>query len=188
MEALVFILIVVFSILLGKNENKKKAGAAKPAAKAGSVANARNAAPVKQAASKPVRQAAARRDPALFKRRLEALKQQAEAKLEEVSKALDAPPAKPAAAPAAQPVFAQGGSLSDDEGCVGGSMAHEHTEGETRAEHRRHVEELHRREAEETRATLAAQELAELNVQRMRRAVVMAEILDKPVALRRGRR
>ena len=182
MEALVFILIVVFSIVLGKNETKKKAGAAKP------VTKAKGTAPSKQAASKPVRQTAARRDSALFKRRLEALRQQAEAKLEEVSKAIDAPPAAPAAAPAAQPVFAQGGSLSDDEGCVGGSMAHEHTEGETREEHRRHVDELHRREAEETRATLAAQELATLNVQRMRRAVVMAEILDRPVALRRGRK
>ena len=179
MEALVFILIVVFSIVLGRNENKKKAGAAKPAAKA------KAAAPVKQAASKPVRQAAARRDPALFKRRLEELRKQAETRLEEASRAFDAPQAAPASAPAAQSVFAQGGSLSDEEGCVGGSMAHEHTEGESHEEHRRHVEELHRREAEETRATLAAQELAAMNVQRMRRAVVMAEILDKPVALRR---
>lgn len=81
----------------------------------------------------------------------------------------------------------QGASLMDDEGCVGGSMAHAHTEGETHAEHRRHVEALHRREAEETRAAQAAVDLAAMNVQRMRQAVIMAEILDKPVALRTHR-
>ena len=38
------------------------------------------------------------------------------------------------------------------------------------------------------RALVAASELAEMNLQKLRRAVVMAEVLDRPVALRRGRR
>ena len=76
-------------------------------------------------------------------------------------------------------------SVEDEEGCVGGSMAHEHTEGETREEHRRHVESLRRREAEETRAAQTATALAEMNVRRLRQAVIMAEILDRPKALRR---
>ena len=67
-------------------------------------------------------------------------------------------------------------------------MPHAHTEGETYEEHRRHVEELNRREAEESRAILAAEELHALNLQKLRSAVVMAEVLDKPVALRRRRR
>ena len=89
--------------------------------------------------------------------------------------------------PEPEPVFVQGISPLDDEGCVGGSMKHEHTEGETHEEHRRHVEALHQREREESLATEAAVELAEMNLQKLRHAVVMAEILDKPVALRRRR-
>ena len=90
-------------------------------------------------------------------------------------------------APEPEPVFDQGVSPMDDEGCVGGSMEHVHTEGETHEEHRRHVEILRQREREETLAAEAATELAEMNLQKLRRAVVMAEILDKPVSLRRRR-
>lgn len=89
--------------------------------------------------------------------------------------------------PEPEPAFVQGVSLRDDEGCVGGSMAHEHTEGETHEEHSRHLEVLRQREASETLAAEAALELAEMNLKKLRRAVVMAEVLNKPVALRRRR-
>ncbi|MBR0368563.1 MAG: hypothetical protein IJH86_09270 [Clostridia bacterium] len=87
-----------------------------------------------------------------------------------------------AASPAAAP---QGEGAADDEGCVGGSMAHTHDEGESRAEHDRHMKAAMRRETDESLAAQAAQELSEMNIHRLRRAVVVAEILDRPKALRR---
>ena len=80
---------------------------------------------------------------------------------------------------------AQGSGHTDDEGCVGGSMAHTHDEGESRAEHDRHMKAALRREADESLAAQAALELSEMNIHRLRRAVVVAEILDRPKALRR---
>ena len=62
-----------------------------------------------------------------------------------------------------------------------------HEEGESRAEHARHVREARQREVRESMAAQAATELSELNLQRLRQAVVMAEILDRPKALRRVR-
>lgn len=90
----------------------------------------------------------------------------------------------------ASPVFIKAPGIleqEDDEGCVGGSMAHTQHEGESRAEHRQHLEKIQHQEQEETLAAQAALELAELNVHRLRRAVVMAEILDRPRALRARR-
>ena len=75
----------------------------------------------------------------------------------------------------------------DEEGCVGGSMAHTHEEGESRTEHAHHLREAQNREAQETLAASAAAELREMNLSRLRQAVVMAEILDRPRALRPGR-
>lgn len=72
----------------------------------------------------------------------------------------------------------------DAEGCVGGSMAHTQHEGETRREHRRHMAAAARRELED-RAREATQTGSDEKLKRLRQAVVMAEILDKPVALRR---
>lgn len=75
----------------------------------------------------------------------------------------------------------------DEEGCVGGSMAHTHEEGESRTEHARHLREAQNREAQETLAASAAAEFRAMNLSRLRQAVVMAEILDRPRALRPGR-
>ena len=77
--------------------------------------------------------------------------------------------------------------MMDDEGCVGGSMAHVQHEGESRREHHRHMEEALRREQEEARAAQPETALRGLNLGRLRQAVVMAEILDRPRALRRTR-
>ena len=117
--------------------------------------------------------------------RMEALRQQAEAALEPDRLETPAPAPVPVQRP--RPTVAQGVSHADDEGCVGGSMKHAHTEGETREEHRRHLAELHKREAEEQRASEMARELSEMNLQKLRRAVVMAEVLGKPAAMKKRR-
>jgi len=77
-----------------------------------------------------------------------------------------------------------GESFTDDEGCVGGSM-HEHKEeGEHHADHAQHLRERDEaltREAGQSRAD----DLRNVSVRELRRAVIVSEILDKPVALRR---
>ena len=74
----------------------------------------------------------------------------------------------------------------DEEGCVGGSMEHHQHEGESRAEHTRHIAEVQRREREETLSAQTAEALGQMNLRRLRQAVIMAEILDKPKSLRRA--
>lgn len=81
----------------------------------------------------------------------------------------------------------EGSTMGDGEGCVGGSMAHDQHEGESRAEHRRHMAAIERREAAEAEAGRAGRETADLNTRRLRQAVIMAEVLDRPVALRSNR-
>lgn len=78
----------------------------------------------------------------------------------------------------------QGQSFEDDYGCVGGSLPHEGHEGDDRRiveiggpsfglEHSAFEEES------------LAGELHTMNLQDMRRAVILSEVLDKPKALRR---
>ena len=67
---------------------------------------------------------------------------------------------------------------------MGGSLAHEHTEGESRAEHARHQEAIRRREAQELLAHSDEELSRRATARRMREAVVMAEVLGRPVALR----
>ena len=97
------------------------------------------------------------------------------------------PPQTAAESVGTVPEDIEGPADHDEEGCVGGSMAHDRHEGESRAEHRRHMAAVTRREREEVQAREAAESAGSVNVRRLREAVVMAEILDKPVALR-GRR
>ena len=79
---------------------------------------------------------------------------------------------------------AQGDSPADEEGCLGGSMAHDHAEGESRAEHAGHLAAAKRREAEELLTQAEAERRTQLNAQKLRQAVVMAEVLGRPKALR----
>ena len=207
MEFLIFLLIVVFSIVEGNKQQKaKKTGAAQK------ISAVKRASPMESlqnlfdqaekaldkvsgewteteapkasvAKASPASKArAAEESPAVKRARATAARL-----LREANRAAATVPEGMSASETPTVMPSQGASLMDDEGCVGGSMAHAHTEGETHAEHRRHVEALHRREAEETRAAQAAVDLAAMNVQRMRQAVIMAEILDKPVALRTRR-
>ena len=95
-------------------------------------------------------------------------------------------PAAPAPHVPAQPtvtVSREGMSAFDGEGCVGGSMPHDHTEGESHDEHGRHVAAMQAREKAEAAVTPR-----EVDARALRRAVVMAEILDRPVSLRARRR
>lgn len=77
----------------------------------------------------------------------------------------------------------QGQSSYDDEGCVGGSLPHNHSEGESRAEHSAHIAAMRARDEEET-AVAAPGRLANLDPRDLRRAVVISEILGRPRALR----
>ena len=84
--------------------------------------------------------------------------------------------------PVARPVPAEG---ADSEGCLGGSMPHLHTEGESRAEHAMHMAAMERRDEESWQADPINRNLGGIDRTQLRRAVIMAEILDKPKALRR---
>lgn len=160
MEVLIFILIMVFVFANKNKKTAKTAGTAqaKPANRAETVDKAARA-------RSQVREKAAR------------VKAAAPQNVRPVKLATQSSPVFMAAP--------MGDSLLDEEGCVGGSLEHTHDEGESRAEHARHMEASQHREAEETRAAQSALELSQMNLRRLRQAVVMAEILDRPKALRR---
>lgn len=61
------------------------------------------------------------------------------------------------------------------------------SEGETRAEHEAHNERVHAREQAERQYAEDARARRYANRQRLREAVIMREILDKPVSMRRNR-
>ena len=175
MEGLGFVFIIVIFILssITKSGKQKKEGqppakgAASPAAKTG----ARAAAPA-QARTTPVKPAQKTRRPAAVSRPVAA-------------PAAAATPAPSAPAPAATAqISMEGTGLFDDEGCIGGSMAHNHAEGESHAEHSRHITAMRDREREEA-AIAAPKGVAALDPRDLRRAVVISEILGKPKALQR---
>ena len=61
------------------------------------------------------------------------------------------------------------------------------TQGESAAEHRRHAEKIAAEEKQRHEARLAEENLRSMNLKKLRQAVIMSEVLGKPVALR-GRR
>lgn len=75
-----------------------------------------------------------------------------------------------------------GESVTDADGCVGGSLGAHSEEGESRAEHAVHELRRSASVAEETATVATARRI---DVKQLRQAVVMSEILDKPKALRR---
>lgn len=163
MEVIVFLLVMVFAFL-NSGSKKKPAQGGKPAQATKAALNAR-AVP----GAKPALKVRAARKPA-------------------PAPVAPSTPAAPAAPVAPVVAATQGESHADAEGCVGGSMAHAHHEGEKRAEHARHMAAARLREDEESLAAEAARELHDLNLRRLRQAVVMAEVLDRPKALRDQRR
>lgn len=99
---------------------------------------------------------------------------------------------QPAAAHPQQPAKAKkkkksasGESKTDEHGCIGGSIPHMTSEGESLQEHAQHEKNRQARLSEEN--ALRAESLRKPTAADLRKAVVMKEILDKPVALR-GRR
>lgn len=81
--------------------------------------------------------------------------------------------------PRAQTTLAQGESARDADGCIGGSLGAHKEEGESHAEHAHH---LARAEREDEAAKPQSRRPARSD---LRRAVVMKEILDSPVSMRR---
>ena len=170
MEVLVFILIIVFSVVTaGKKQQKSQTPAKRT--------------PVK-----------GRRPSDWLKQQLEELEEGIIENTGEIAKAAKAEtaakakaqPVKPVKVTGqASPVFMKAPSIleEDDEGCVGGSMAHDHHEGESRVEHREHMAAIQRQEQEDSLAAQAAQDIRDMNIHRLRRAVVVSEILGKPKAL-----
>ena len=78
-----------------------------------------------------------------------------------------------------------GESAVDAEGCAGGSLGAHRDAGERRAEHRLHERRCEAALAAECAASRRAAAVRQANVDQLRQAVVMSEILDKPKALRR---
>ena len=78
----------------------------------------------------------------------------------------------------------QGFSIFEDQGCISGSIAHDSHEGDSAYLHGA-TEGLFRSSDDSVYAEDIARELQAMNVQRLRRAVVISEILDRPKALRR---
>ena len=171
MEVLVFILIIVFSVVTAGKKQQKGQPPAKRA-------------PVK-----------GRRPSDWLKQQLKELEDGIIENTGEIAKAAKAETAKAKAktqpvkpvkvAGQASPVFMKAPSIleEDEEGCVGGSMEHTQHEGESRVEHREHLAAMQRQEQEESLAAQAAQEIRDMNIHRLRRAVVVSEILGKPKAL-----
>jgi len=103
-------------------------------------------------------------------------------------------PAKPRVTPAASArsasvieeglgeatVSTQGYSLFEDRGCIGGSLSHDSHEGDMS-----HVYDMDRYDESLAYAGDVAREIQSMDIARLRRAVVISEILDKPKALRR---
>ena len=106
---------------------------------------------------------------------------QSDKKLTDIERSLKAAVGgKPAKADAP---LKSGESVTDENGCLGGSLGAHAEEGETHAEHA--VHERSRTERLQAEGAVRAEQLRKPGLAELRRAVVMAEILDKPVSMRR---
>jgi len=195
-EIIGVILFVLFFIVSAGSKNKKKdsaaqrPGTADNARQQAPAANARKAQPARPARPvRPVRQASAM--PRNLNDLKAAMSQWLEDGMTEIKGEVQTP-----VRPAAQSV--QGASMLDDpdcaggsmphthdeghgaledEDCAGGSMAHTHTEGVSRAAHARRMAAYDAAEAGEALPET-------IDAAALRRAVVMAEVLGKPKAMR----
>ena len=80
------------------------------------------------------------------------------------------------------------GAPAADDDCLGGSMAHAHNEGANRSEvHQRMARLDSKREADEKDAHEPLISAADIDMKAMRRAVIMAEVLGRPRAMRARR-
>ena len=197
MEIIGVILFVLFFIVSAGSKNKKGNSAAQRPGTAGnakqqaSAANARSARPKPSASKvKPVRPASAM--PKNLGDLKAAMTQWLEDSMTEIKGDV-----KPVVQPAAQSV--QGAPMLDDAQCAGGSMPHTHDEGHSSLadedcaggsmEHT-HTEGVSRAAQARRMAAIDAGHdedvLPEtIDARALRRAVVMAEVLGKPRALRK---
>lgn len=191
-EVLVFVVIAIIAGVSKSNKNKKKA-----ADKPKSAQPTRPAQPVEPARPAPK---------ALTKQNLEsafaAFTELLEDNLPNPDKPAPTPPVKAreqtsieaetASKKRAQLIQTRiqeslsGKSAVDEHGCIGGSMPEHTAEGETLAEHAQHEHNRTERLKAET-AAIRAESLRKPELTELRKAVIMAEILDKPVSLRRRR-
>ena len=197
MEIIGVILFVLFFIVGAGSKNKKGNSAAQRPGTAGnakqqaSAANARSARPKPSASKvKPVRPASAM--PKNLGDLKAAMNQWLEDGMTEIKGDV-----KPVVQPASQSV--QGASMLEDaecaggsmphahdeghssladEDCAGGSMEHTHTEGVSRAAHARRMATIDAGHDEDVLPET-------IDARALRRAVVMAEVLGKPRALRK---
>lgn len=192
MEIVVFLLIIVLALISGSSKKgKAKNGASQPP-KAPQSAARPQPGTLRNALERKLKEAiqldgAAAPTPAQQKQAAEAeeslTRAKARARRRLKSGAETETVAQSRVVPMQPTVVSQGESAYDDEGCVGGSMPHDHAEGESHAEHGRHIAAMQARDRDETALARAGVDIAQL-----RRAVVMAEVLDRPVSLRRRRR
>ena len=193
MEVIALILIVVFSIISMNSKAKKQGNAAaKPGTpvKGGrqpSVPQAQSEQPARPRA--PVSAVPTDLDDLIneVKRRAETILTETPRRSEPVVQAMDRKGVREGEGMLADPDCAggsmehthtEGHSALEDEDCAGGSMAHTHTEGVSRAAHTRRMAAIDAGRGEEVLPET-------IDARALRRAVVMAEVLGKPRAMRR---
>ena len=193
MEVIAVILFVILIIAGTSGKNRKKGGAdEKPrtsAAKAPRQTPASESRAVRKARSvAPVSALARKFDEAMqtLDKQLEAVEPEARRQSEPVMQAMNRP--------------AQGASMLDDADCTGGSIAHTHDEGHSTLEdedcvggsmEHTHTEGVSRAAQARRMAAMDAGQDGDMlpetiDARALRRAVVMAEVLGKPRALRRN--
>ena len=193
LEVIVAILVIIAAA--GSKSKKKKKAAAKavkfPEPAADAVPHAEPAAPAAVPAQPakpltPVRIPSV--DPrAIVEAMIDDLPEPARKALLEVEKSEKTARKKTKSAPKsskktlAQPVSGQ--SRVDAHGCIGGSLTDHEPEGESEEEHSEHMMKVVRLENAASRSSLGINARKTARAE-MRRAVVWAEILDKPVSLR----
>ena len=188
-DIILVIAVAVIAAVSKSNKNKKKKAADKPAQAAEPV----------QPAAKPIASVSDRK---MINRRniesaVKAFSELAES-MDKAKTAAQSAPAKKAqtvieaetaAKQRAEIISARvkeslaGQSPVDEHGCIGGSMPIHSAEGESLAEHAAHEQNRQLRLQQET--AIHATDLRKPTAADLRKAVVMSEILDKPVALRR---
>lgn len=196
MEIIAVILFLLFFVVgIGDKNKRKNNAAARPGANAKAQPQASAASARGARKERPARQA---REATTIPRSMDDLKAAMGQWLEDgmvEPKGNVQPPIRPAAqsvqgasmlddaecAGGSMPhAHAEGRGALADEDCVGGSMEHTHTEGVSR---RRHARRMAAIDAEHAGAEDILPEA--IDARALRRAVVMAEVLGKPRALRR---
>lgn len=187
MEVIVLILVVIFVAVTGAGKKKQPAARQRTLNDASRLVNramndARTQAQ-RQSAEAPVMPSNAQ---ATFDASLAELRKKlsvAGVAPTEGGSMLDDPDCRGGSMPHAH---TEGLSELEDEECAGGSMAHTHSEGVSRAAQARRMAEMDSREDEAAHGQSGLAPGA-VDARALRRAVVMAEVLGKPKALKRSR-